>query len=262
MIYQDDDWELLPLEDSETGEAFMGIRQDEKVFLKRNTSPFTTALSAKGFTPKLMWTQRTYSGDTLTAQEWKDGRLLTNEEMDRSDVIDTIRRYHHSEDLLAMLKRVGGEIYRPVNFIEYYYKDLPSQLQAHRLFNEVITFLEDSVEESFYHARLVVCHGDLHHNNFLWDEENQHLYLVDWENVHISDPLSDITNLLVRYIRPSDWTRWLEEYGYDFDEEAFYERVRWYSLINILYFVKQYHGESRHYKMNEMILLLKQIYEN
>ena len=70
---QEQDWQMTPIGGA-SGDAYMGVKNNERVFFKRNSSPFLAALSAQGITPKLMWTQRTYSGDLLVAQEWKDGR--------------------------------------------------------------------------------------------------------------------------------------------------------------------------------------------
>ena len=69
----------------------MGIKETEKVFIKRNTSPLLAALSKEGLAPKMIWTKRTANGDVLTAQEWLEGRLLHADEIGkRNDVIDVL----------------------------------------------------------------------------------------------------------------------------------------------------------------------------
>ncbi|MGX7107761.1 phosphotransferase family protein [Hutsoniella sourekii] len=261
MLNHSDDWEFHPILGG-SGESFMGVNQEEKLFFKRNISPFVTALSAKGITPRLMWTKRTYSGDTLTAQEWKEGRLLEKKEMEKAELIQLLYQVHHSEDLLDMLKRVGGKVYRPLDFLEEYFQDLPPHLASNHLFNEVVCHLQDSVTEEFYQVDLSVCHGDLHHHNFIMEYNSQNLYLVDWEKVRISDYLSDLSYLLIQYFPPGHWTQWLTTYQADFQEPKFYERIRWYSLINCLLLIKQYYQEKRYFKVNELILLLKSIYQN
>ena len=258
-MYSDHDgWQMTPIGGA-TGEAFMGTRHNERVFFKRNTSPLVAALSAEGITPKLMWTQRTYSGDLLTAQEWKDGYLLEPYDMHRLDVIRLIRRIHTSDYLLTMLKKADDRLFYPLDFIEFYRYNLPSALQQHQFFNQVIRSLEDALDDDFYEVDYCVCHGDLHHANFL-QADDQQLYLVDWENVRIADPLSDLTKLLCAYFSPSQWTHWLENYGFEFDDTT-YKRVQWYSQINCLLMIKHYYSEDRFPRMNEMVLLLKTIYE-
>lgn len=68
-------WQILPI-GGDTDTAYMGIKSDQKVFLKRNTSPFLAALSLEEIAPRLIWTKRISTGDTLTAQEWLNGRSL------------------------------------------------------------------------------------------------------------------------------------------------------------------------------------------
>lgn len=253
------DWQMLPLKGG-SGEAFMGIKNKEKVFFKRNSSPFIPSLSAEGLAPKLMWTQRTYSGDLLTAQEWKEAQVLTRDMMDSPQVIQLIRQIHQSDHLLVLLKRVQPSAFKPLDFIDLYFDNLPSALAGHHFFNQVIHSLESLVDEDFYQAKYVVCHGDLNHNNIMIDQDNT-LFLVDWEGVKIADPLSDLTWLLLQYYQPSQWTEWFRQYGIDpLSDATFYKRVQWYALINCLLLIKQFTLENRPNQVNHYVLLLKNIY--
>ena len=96
-------WQLHPIS-GDTGQAYMGIRNEEKLFLKRNSSPFLAALSVEGITPRLIWTKRIGNGDVLTAQEWCNGRTLEKEEMNTPQVPQMLGRIHESEALKRMLK--------------------------------------------------------------------------------------------------------------------------------------------------------------
>lgn len=253
------DWKITPIGGG-TGEAFMGVRQDEKVFFKRNTSPIVAVLSAEGITPKLKWTQRTYSGDVLTAQEWIEADKLKPTDMNSPDVIHLIRHIHQSDNLLLSLKRVQGGKKLPVDFTNDYYKNLPNNLANHHFFNYVVSCLEDTVDDQFYNIDARVCHGDLYHSNFLRTSNGQ-IYLVDWEQVAIADPISDITNLLVAYYPPSQWQAWLDEYGLKINDNV-YKRIQWYSLINCLYRIKQFYAEQRNHDLNETIMLLRSIFKH
>ncbi|MBS4461357.1 MULTISPECIES: phosphotransferase family protein [unclassified Facklamia] len=252
------EWQMYPLSGG-SGEAFMGVRNNEKVFFKRNSSPFIPSLSAEGLAPKLMWTQRTYSGDLLTAQEWKNATQLTKQHMNDERVIQLIRHIHQSDHLLMLLRRVQNEAFIPIDFIDRYFDNLPPSLYSHQFFNQVIRSLEDMVDDDFYHCRYAVCHGDLNHNNFMIDDSRE-IFLVDWEEVKIADPISDITWLLLQYYQPSEWMNWFELYDFEIDE-TFYKRVKWYSLMNCLLLIKQFSIENRPQQMNHYILLLKKIYD-
>ena len=51
MYHNNEEWDMHPL-DGNTGQAYLGISKNEKVFFKRNTSPFIAALAAEGITPR------------------------------------------------------------------------------------------------------------------------------------------------------------------------------------------------------------------
>ena len=88
----DSGWKIQPIK-GDTGKTYYGFNAEEKVFIKRNTTPMLAALSREGITPKLVWTKRMGNGDVLTAQEWLEGRILAPDEIgERNDVIDVL--YH------------------------------------------------------------------------------------------------------------------------------------------------------------------------
>lgn len=259
MYHDKEEWQMTPLSGN-TGQAYMGVSRNEKVFFKRNTSPFIAALSAEGITPKLKWTQRTYSGDVLTAQEWEDGHVLTKEDMNAPSTIQLIYSIHHNDSLLNLLKRTEAQEVQPHQLLDEYYQDLPLSLQSHHFFNQVASDMYRMIDEDFLTPKYCICHGDLNHNNFLMTH-NQQLYLVDWDNVKIADPLYDLCGLLCRYYPPSEWMDWLNSYQFKITD-SFQKRVKWYALLACLNLIKEYFSEDRHYRLNETVILLRNIYEN
>ncbi|MGF3226657.1 phosphotransferase family protein [Facklamia sp. P12932] len=259
MYHDSEEWQITPLSGN-TGQAYMGVSKDEKVFFKRNTSPFIAALAAEGITPKLKWTQRTYTGDILTAQEWEEGQLLNKQDMANQEVIDLIRSIHQNDSLLNLLKRAKAQESSPLDLIKDYYQGLPHSLKFHSYFNHIIQQMEHMIDRDFLEIDYCICHGDLNHNNFLLTND-QHLYLVDWDNVKIADPLFDICYLLCHYFSPTEWMQWFNLYEFPITD-SFQKRVKWYSLLACLNLIKEYYAEDRHYQVNETIVLLKNIYEN
>ena len=72
--------ELIPA-GGVTGDAYIAQNGQQKLFLKRNTSPFLAVLSAEGIVPKLLWTRRVTNGDVISAQKWLPGQKLRPEDM-------------------------------------------------------------------------------------------------------------------------------------------------------------------------------------
>jgi len=254
----DSGWRLYPI-GGDTGQAYMGTRAEEKVFLKRNSSPFLAALSVEGITPKLIWTKRVGNGDVLTAQEWLNGRELKPGEMKGKAVLDILHRIHQSQTLFNMLQKVKGEVYNPMNFLNLYTEELSADLKAHPLLQDAVRYVK-AAAASISDAPKSVCHGDVNRKNFLLDNDGR-LYLVDWEMVKIADPLSDISMLLTQYVALEDWNGWLEAYGLKMTDDIC-RRLEWYSMMNCLHIIKKNYLQGRTAEMDQTLHLLKQLYQN
>ena len=251
-------WQVLPI-GSETGTAYIGIKQKEKVFLKRNPSPFIAALSLEEITPKLIWSKRMHTGDTLTAQQWMNGRCLERSEMSSELVLDLLRRVHSSDLLKKMLAKVGGLHYQPEDFLTLYYRGISTELMSHPLLARCAKFLESHLP-TYTVKDYEVSHGDLNRQNFLLSDSGQ-LYLVDWESVMFADPAKDLSMLMCRYVPRADWKQWLESYFGKQLPEAMEFRIQWYALMNLLLDVKYNYQRGRFHEMNQDIIKIQQTFE-
>jgi thiamine kinase-like enzyme len=222
-----DEWKLYPAGGS-SGEAFLAVNHTQKLFVKRNSSPFLAVLSAEGIVPKLLWTKRLTNGDVLTAQQWIEGRRLRPDEMQCRNVAMLLKKIHASAPLLALLKRTDGNCFSYFN-CEIELELVKSGLEyVYESFEQYILFLEEGLEK-VKSAHQVVCHCDLSHHNFLLDEYDE-LYLVDWDQTKIADPAYDIAFILLTYVPSDIWNEWLEVYNNSYDRELI-QRVKWYVIL-------------------------------
>lgn len=251
----DSGWKLHPI-GGDTGQAYMGTKEEEKVFLKRNSSPFLAALSVEGITPKLVWTKRIGNGDVLTAQEWLNGRTLHSDEMSSQEVAGLLSRIHHSQTLKRMLTRVGGKTINPVDLVDSYLDGLSLDLRNHPFLQEVVYQLKNTLP-SLETEKMTVCHGDIDRKNWLLSDEDR-LYLVDWESAMLCDPAMDLGVLLCQYVKKENWQNWLEGYGEELSKDLIHRMV-WYAAMNDLLQIKKYHKETKFHKMNQAIIRLQQL---
>ena len=230
-----EEWNIVPA-GGLTGEAYVAEKQDKRLFLKRNSSPFLAVLSAEGLVPKLIWTKRMENGDVVTAQEWIEGRALHREEMQDKAVTNLIYKIHHSDELLYMLKRMGQE-FVPANVRLHSLKAYARFEQIDDTYHIVQQTLQELTEKLpvLSEETQVVCHGDLNHNNLL-NSPHYEIYLIDWDNTRIADPLSDIAVILENYVPMSNWSDWLKQYGYTLNRELF-EKIFWYIKADVLYYI-------------------------
>ncbi|GAA0433667.1 phosphotransferase family protein [Virgibacillus salarius] len=251
------EWQVTPA-GGLTGDAYLATKNDQRLFLKRNSSPFLAVLSAEGIVPKLIWTKRMENGDVITAQEWLEGRELKPAEMQHTDVAALLRKIHHSSELLHMLMRLGK---KPVTSDESYlnilkrleYTDL---LKTNEYVQKALVYLKKLLPIT-REQKLVVCHGDLNHNNVLLTDEGN-LYLIDWDNALIADPVTDYGMVLKWYIPKENWDEWLRNYGITSDNRLI-ERMYWYLLLDALHYVCWHVERKEISKVHERLQDLKEL---
>ncbi|MFD1672725.1 phosphotransferase [Agrilactobacillus yilanensis] len=212
-----------------TGNAFVGIHTGkDKIFLKRNTSPFLAALSAEGITPKLLWTKRLSNGDVITAQEWINGWTLTKTEMASDATAQLLAKVHSSNLLKNMLEKIGGSFVTPDQMLQQLTQQIQNQVEIQGAISAGLHWLELhtlQIPVSSYR----VCHGDLNKKNWLKTKTGA-LYLVDWDQAMLADPIYDLTTVLMSYIPFKNWGQWLEKYGLKLDEFLM-QRIQWYAIL-------------------------------
>jgi thiamine kinase-like enzyme len=225
-----------------TGEAYIAQQGDQKVFLKRNSSPFLAVLSAEGIVPKLLWTRRLENGDVITAQRWVKGRELKAFEMKDRIVAALLAKIHGSSELLYMFKRIGNEPLTPTVIID----NLRLKLKSFNVDNELIEKGMDYLTSHKKHIcfeKYVVCHCDINHNNWMLTEE-EHLYLIDWDGAIVADPALDLGLLLYYYIPEHEWEQWLKQYGLTLDD-SLRERMHWYVISQTISVLLWHHEREQ-----------------
>ena len=249
-------WTLHPLK-GETGKAYMGTKDEQKLFFKKNTSPFLAALSMEGIAPKLVWTRRMGNGDVLTAQEWCKGRTLTKEEMKLAEGPHKLHRVHQSKTLKKMLQQVDGSYLKPGDLLDQFLQGLASDLESHPTIQEGLAYLQSQASSQLDKEDLVVCHGDASHKNWLLSDFDD-LYLVDWDSVILADPAYDLGQYGARYWQYLDWEDWLNHYQAKLSS-SFKRRIYWYQVIAALLDIKVFYEKRRMPAMNHGIKSLAQM---
>lgn len=226
-------WEITPAGGA-TGEAFFAQYEQEKLFLKRNSSPFLAVLSAEGIVPKLIWTKRMESGDVITAQKWLKGRELRPQEMNDEQVSKLLKKIHQSQPLLTMLERLGKVPLYPQQIAADLEIKLDEELLAYSIIKTALQYLHANIREVTT-EELAVCHCDVNHNNWLLSEAGK-LYLIDWDGAMIADPAIDLGPLLYFYVEQSRWNNWLKNYGLYLDD-TLKLRMKWYVVAQVVDFI-------------------------
>jgi len=247
------DWEIVPAGGA-TGAAYFAQHEEQRLFLKRNSSPFLAVLSAEGIVPKLVWTKRLENGDVITAQQWMNGRELKPGDMNNDRVAKLLKKIHASEPLLGMLTRLGKSPLKPEMVLHALNEELDEELRTKQAVIDSLKFLTANVGYIDVDEK-VVCHCDVNHNNWLLTEDNQ-LYLIDWDGAMIADPAIDLGLLLYSYIPVEEWENWLDKYGITLTENL-QQRMKWYALAQSLSAIQWHKNQNRIPEMEKWIEFLK-----
>jgi thiamine kinase-like enzyme len=250
------DWEIVPAGGA-TGAAYFAQHEEQRLFLKRNSSPFLAVLSAEGIVPKLVWTKRLENGDVITAQQWMNGRELKPGDMNDDRVAKLLKKIHASDPLLGMLTRLGKSPLQPEMILDALNNELDEELWVKPAVKESMKFLNENVGKVDHHEK-VVCHCDVNHNNWLLTEDNQ-LYLIDWDGAMIADPAIDLGLLLYSYIPEEAWEEWLEMYGISLTENL-KQRMKWYAFAQSLSSIQWHKNQNRIPEMEKWIEFLKALF--
>ncbi|PLR80168.1 phosphotransferase [Bacillus canaveralius] len=248
-------WEIIPAGGA-TGEAFIAQNEEERLFLKRNSSPFLAVLSAEGIVPKLVWTKRLENGDVITAQQWLNGRELKPAEMIEERIARLLRKIHQSKPLLGMLERLGKTPLYADTLLDMIEGELDPEVLMLPSVKRSISFLKEEVGNVSC-PDMVVCHCDVNHNNWLLTEDNQ-LYLIDWDEAMIADPAIDLGQLLNWYVPRENWEDWLNRYGIELTKELGL-RMKWYVYAQTLTSIQWYKTKGRFSEMERWIDYLDEI---
>ncbi|MDR1567779.1 MAG: phosphotransferase family protein [Streptococcaceae bacterium] len=254
MLQLDNNWQLSPIP-GETGQSFIGIKGDERAFIKKNTTPLLATLAKEAITPRLLWTKRAPSGDILSAQEWVDGKILTaGEIVNFIEIPEILAHLHSSSTLLSMAQKLNISVKSP----EVLYNEFVMQADLKLLNNGYLTKVIDELRTfpAFSRHDFSLIHGDVNHRN--WIISGNHVYLVDWDRACIGDKLCDISYLLTHYIDKKYWKQWFYAYGKNLNAEV-YPVFKWYAELNFLNQVHQFYAAGDNYRFNRELALLKKL---
>lgn len=250
-------WQVIPAGGA-TGEAYYAQQGEEKLFLKRNSSPFLAVLSAEGIVPKLLWTRRLENGDVITAQRWVNGRELKSFEMKEELVAQLLRKIHSSKELLQMFKRIGNQPLTPRSIVDQLAVQVETMSMDTKLLQEAVFYLESQIHE-VNPKQYVVCHCDINHNNWVLSEEGD-LFLIDWDGAMVADPALDLGLLLYWYIPKNNWETWLSRYGITLSEDLC-KKMRWYVISQTISSILWHKKRNEISEVNHWISYLTDLLE-
>ncbi|MFA9493567.1 cell cycle regulator CcrZ [Streptococcus sp. E17BB] len=255
LVTNDKELTLAPLK-GKSGQAFLGTYPNgDRVFVKMNTTPILAALAKEQIAPHLLWTKRTPNGDTMSVQEWLDGRLLERADMTSKQIAQILARLHQSKQLRNQLLQLNYRIENPYDLLAEWEKNAPLQLRENSYLQTIVQELKRQLPD-FKADLATIVHGDVRHTNWVITTSGM-IYLVDWDSVRLTDRMYDVAQILSHYVPKAHWQEWLVYYGYKYNDLVI-NKFYWYGQFSYLSQILTFFELREMDKVNQEIYDLRQ----
>lgn len=233
-------------------------RDNQRYFIKKNTTPMIATLSAEGIVPRLRWTKRISNGDVLIAQDFENGRTLNTEDMTDKRIPEILKKVHGSSKLKKIMKAQGYAEETAARSLCNLKSIIADDLRKNSNIVNALNYLEKCLPDD--DVEYTPCHTDLHKDNWLLSDQGK-LFLVDWEHSILCDPAIDISFVLYRYIPQNEWNEWLKIYGQE-STIKYRNRLKWYITLQSVIMIVWYHEKKQLSEMNSWLVFLNSIFND
>lgn len=210
-------WRLRKPKDGWSENSFVGGRDNRRVFVKFDVSvPVLRRLAALYIAPALLAAGQ-HRQQAFVIQEFIDGVHPDRDWLRRhlAETAQLIRRYQRDAELATIVKEVTHEgrddsVSARVTDLDRRIRIIDSPVFASK---RLLFALEEFRAQSrlLEEVGLVPTHGDLSRKNFLITDKQ--IFLVDWDEVALADPLRDVGPFLWWYVPRERWNAFFDSLG-------------------------------------------------
>lgn len=160
-------------------------------------------------------------------QEWKDGDSLIFSAGEACQAAQAVKKLHSVMIPLRSPKvHIGLELFRHLLYVALHAVSIPHK-------KEILGFLKKNL--SLCRKEYALTHMDLHAGNFHRDSQNA-VYLIDYENIRITDPWRDFTYAVFFHEAEEDvfWYEFLRSYFNNSIPPNFWKTMKYYCYLQAL----------------------------
>ena len=157
--------------DDTYNEDYFCSRDNQRYFIKKNTTPMIATLSAEGIVPRLRWTKRISNGDVLIAQDFENGRTLNTEDMTDKRIPEILKKVHGSSKLKRIMKAQGYAEETAARSLCNLKSIIADDLRKNSNIVNALNYLEKCLPDD--DVEYTPCHTDLHKDNWLLSDQGK-----------------------------------------------------------------------------------------
>lgn len=236
--FGEQDWDISKPRDRWQKESFIAQRGRRRLFIKFDVDPQPLKrLGEIGVAPPLL-SSGTYKGRRFSIQQYVGGEYPNRQWLQQhlKHLGRFFAQYHSDQTLRALLPKPASKSCR--DLIAKEVQNLQKRLSR----TESACFKSQTVRQAFEEfesqavdlqgASLVPTHGDPNRKNFLLLDE--HLFMIDWDELIISDPMRDAGPFLWWNASPHTWADFFESYEEPLDKPHL-DRLYWWAARQSLH---------------------------
>lgn len=232
-----DNWLVVKTVGGLSKYSYVAESNNYKVFVKfEDASRAIIRLSELGIVPPIM-IRGVFNHRPFFIQQFVDHHYPTSEWFTNHLPLlaSMIAKYHRDTELINILTdgyiaSYADHVASELSDLEYRIAEVsPLSFDASDISYHYQLFKKQSLQLNPTH--LVPIHADPNYKNFLVSKEQ--LFIVDWDDIFLSDPLFDISRILWENVPKSKWAEFFASYGLATDD-AVMDRFYWWTACNML----------------------------
>jgi thiamine kinase-like enzyme len=244
-------------------ESYIASNNIHKVFIKFdvNIKPLKRVCDLN-LAPQLL-SSGEYNKRTYIIQEFIEGKF-PDRSWFTSNLIDLatfINKYHSDNTLFEILKKNSkldyfSNVSDSLLFIEHDLGNIKDEASSD--FERYLSQLRDKSSE-LSTVEVVPTHADPNYKNFLLTKNK--IYMIDWDDVRLSDPIRDIAPLLWWYVNKKKWPILFNKLDMPINDtlmNRFYWWMARQSLTIAIFFAKRHDIQQTQYYLEDFSAALNQ----
>lgn len=227
-----DNWTIDRSKDGLSQASYIARRGHERVFIKLDAyTPALQRLAALGVAPAVL-ASGTYHGHSFVLQAhvtgtYPDWRWFSSHLPELSSFI---KKYQTDETLVRLLAphdRISYQqhVLQEVRALRTGLDAAATMPLKHASVSQGFADLAQQASQ-LPESPLIPTHADPNYKNFLLTDDR--IYMLDWDDVVLSDPMRDVGLLLWWYVPETQWNEFFASYNQPLDA-ATLQRIYWWS---------------------------------
>jgi thiamine kinase-like enzyme len=231
---KDGKWSLDIANEGKSKVTYIGKLGTNKVFIKNeNSSDALLRLSEIGIAPKIIYSQED-GKKGIFIQEFVEGKHPSKQFINKNykKFAELFKIFHLDSKLAKILTKENdtydGVVDSTIDWMVEWGDAIEVLTQKEKDYvTELIKNKPKNVTDL-----LTPIHADPNNSNFMVASKN--IFIIDWDDICLSDPLRDVGQFCYEYVEKENWKDFCSVIGIDLNKDRLKRMYWWISIMKLL----------------------------